>query len=77
MSITLFSKPSDNDILKKLEKNDTILSFIGKGCIHQSNTETIYIRKIKFTSDKKETLRNVIYIKKGISWLFKKVEEVA
>lgn len=77
MSITLFSKPSDNDILKKLEVNDTILSFVGKGSIYQSNSETIYIRTIKFTSDKNETLRNVIYIKKGISWLFKEVEEVA
>ena len=77
MSIISFSKPSDNDILKKLEDKDGVLSFVGKGSIHQSNTETIYIRTIKLTSDKEETLRNVIYIKKGISWLFKKVEEVA
>jgi hypothetical protein len=77
MSITLFSKPSDNDILKKIEGKNAILSFVGKGSIHQSNTETIYIRTIRFTSGKKETLRNVIFIKKGISWLFKNVEEVA
>ena len=77
MSITSFSKPSDTDILMKLEENDSILSFVGKGCIHQSNSETIYIRTIKFTSDKNEILRNVIYTKKGVSWLFKQVEEVA
>ena len=77
MSITSFSKPSDKDILKKFEKNDTILSFVGKGSILQSYTETIYIRTIKVTSDQREILRNVVYTKKGISWLFKNVEEVA
>ena len=77
MSITSFSKPSDKDILKKFEENDSILSFVGKGSILQSNIETIYVRTIKVTSDQRETLRNVVYIKKGISWLFKEVEEVA
>jgi len=77
MSITSFSKPSDNDILTNLEENDTILSFVGKGSILQSNSETIYIRTIKCTSNKEETLRNVIYSKRGISWFFKSIEEVA
>ena len=77
MTITSFSKPSDNDILKKLEENDTVLSFVGKGSILQSTSETIYIRTVKIEDNKREVLRNVIYIKKGISWLFKNVEEVA
>ncbi len=77
MSITSFSKPSDNDILKNVEFNDSVLSFVGKGSIHQSNSETIYIRTVKVLSNKQEMLRNVIYTKKGISWLFKKIEEVA
>jgi len=77
MSITSFSKPSDNDILKNFEEDGSVLSFVGKGSIHQSNSETIYIRTIKFSSKKRELLRNVIYKKKGISWLFKRIEEVA
>jgi len=77
MSITSFSKPSDKDILKKFEGNYKVLSFIGKGSVHQSNNETIYIRTIKVESNKKELLQNVVYTKRGISWLFKKVEEVA
>lgn len=77
MTITSFSKPSDNDILKKIEENDAVLSFVGKGSILQSTNETIYIRTVKIEDNKREVLINVIYIKKGISWLFKKVEEVA
>ncbi len=77
MSITSFSKPSDNDILKNVEDNGSVLSFVGKGSIHQSNSETIYIRTIKVISNEQEMLRNVIYTKKGISWFFKRIEEVA
>ena len=77
MSITSFSKPSDNDILKNVEDNGSVLSFVGKGSIHQSNSETIYIRTIKVISNEQEMLRNVIYTKKGTSWFFKRIEEVA
>jgi len=76
MSITSFSKPSDTDIIKKVAGEEKILSFIGEGSVFQSTDETIYVRTIKVEADKKERLRNVIYIKKGITWFFKKFEEV-
>ena len=77
MSIISFSKPSDNDILEKISGEEKVLSFIGEGSVFQSTNETIYIRTIKLGINEKEILRNVIYIKKGITWVFKKFEEVS
>ncbi len=76
MSITSFSKPSDNDIIKKVNGEEKVVSFVGEGSVLQSTNETIYIRTIKVEANEKEILRNVIYIKKGITWFFKKFEEV-
>ena len=76
MSITSFSKPSDTDIIEKIPGEEKVVSFIGEGSVLQSTNETIYIRTIKVESNEKEILRNVIYIKKGITWFFKKFEEV-
>ena len=76
MSITSFSKPSDTDILEKIVGEEKVLSFVGEGSIFQSTNETNYIRTIKVEANEKETLRNVIFIKKGITWFFKKFEEV-
>ncbi len=76
MSITSFSKPSDTDILENIVGEEKVLSFVGEGSILQSTNETTYIRTIKVEANEKETLRNVIFIKKGITWFFKKFEEV-
>lgn len=75
MAIT-FSKPSDNDVLKKIVETNHV-SFVGEGSVHQTTNETVYIRTVKVKVNKEEILQNVIYIKKGISWLFKKVEKTA
>ncbi len=76
MSITSFSKPSDTDILENISGEEKVLSFVGEGSILQSMNETTYIRTIKVRANEKESLRNVIYVKKGITWFFEKFEEV-
>lgn len=75
MSIISFSKPSDSDVIQKIIEKDNIIGFVGKGKIHQNVTETLYIRIVKIKFNKKETLRKVIYAKKGITWLFKAIEK--
>jgi hypothetical protein len=77
MSITSFSRPSDNDVLKKIIDTNQLISFVGKGSIYQTAKETIYIRTVKVKVNKEEILQNVVYIKKGISWLFKKIEKAS
>lgn len=77
MSLTSFSKPSDTDVLQKISEQDKTFSFVGKGSIHQNVNETLYIRTIKIKLNKEEVLKNVIYIKKGITWLFKKIETIS
>jgi len=77
MSIASFSIPSDVDILQKIVNEDAIISFVGKGSIYQNVKETLYIRTVKIKLNKEEVLQNVIYIKKGIAWLFKTIETKA
>jgi hypothetical protein len=74
MSITSFSKPSDSDVLNKFMKNDQIISFVGEGSIYQNSEETFYIRTVKVRANKEVFIKKVVYIKKGISWLFNRIE---
>ncbi|HHC79670.1 MAG TPA: hypothetical protein ENK46_07300 [Flavobacteriia bacterium] len=76
MSISSFSKPSDSDVLQKVIEKDSIISFVDKGSILQNVSETLYVRTVKIKIDKKEVLKRVVYIKKGITWLFKAIETV-
>jgi len=76
MSIISFSIPSDIDILQKVIEEDSIISFVDKGSILQNVSETLYIRTVKIKFDKEEVLKKVIYIKKGITWLFKAIETI-
>lgn len=75
MSIADFTKPSDDDVLKKLVENDLLVSFIGNGNVYQKQNETLYYRTVKIKVKGEETLRNVIYVKKGVSWKFKCTEK--
>jgi hypothetical protein len=75
MSITSFSKPSDTDVLNKFIKKDQIISFVGEGSIYQNSEETFYIRFVKVQANKEEIIKKVVYIKKGISWLFNRIEQ--
>ena len=75
MSITTFSKPSDTDVLNKFIKKDHIVSFVGEGSIYQNSEETFYIRFVKVQVNKEEIIKKVVYIKKGISWLFNRIEQ--
>lgn len=74
MSIISFSKPSDSEILQQVGENDQQVSFVGKGSVRQKVNETLYVRTVKIKINKREVFKNVIYVKKGISWLFKSIE---
>ena len=76
MSLASFSKPSDVDVLLKIVNEDNVVSFVGKGSILQNVKETLYIRTVKIELDKKEDFKKVIYVKRGIKWLFKTVETI-
>lgn len=75
MSITSFSKPSDTDVLNKFIRKDQIISFVGEGSIYQNSEETTYVRIVKVKVNKEEIIKKVVYIKKGISWLFNRIEQ--
>ena len=76
MSLASFSKPSDADVLLNIVEKDTIVSFVDKGSILQNIKETLYVRTVKIKRDKIEGFKKVIYVKKGITWLFKAVENI-
>jgi len=76
MSLASFSKPSDEDILSNITIKDENVRFVDKGSIFQNIKETLYVRTFKITDDKKEDFKKVIYVKKGITWLFKTIENI-
>ena len=76
MSLASFSKPSDKDVLLNIVEADAIVSFMDKGSILQNIKETLYVRTIKIKRDKEEEVKKVIYTKKGITWLFKAIENI-
>ncbi len=76
MSITSFSKPSDADVLKNMEVNGKFVDFVGKGIVLQNLDETRYLRTVKIIINKEEVLQNVVYVKSGTNWKFKKTETV-
>ena len=75
MSITCFSKPSDTDVLNNFLKKEQIISFVGEGSIYQNSEETFYVRTVKVKVQKEEIIKKVVFIKKGISWLFNRIEQ--
>ncbi len=76
MSIATFSKPSDADVMQNMEANVKFLDFVGKGIVIQNMDETRYIRTVKIIVNQEEVLQNVVYVKLGINWFFKKTETV-
>lgn len=76
-SITSFSKPSDAEILQAVSKDEQSVSFVGKGSIRQQVDETLYVRTVKISSKKRVILKNVIYVKRGIKWFFKRIENAS
>lgn len=77
MSLISFSKPSDSEILHKVSKKSKFIGFVGEGSVLQNLDETTYIRTVKIKLHKQEILKNVIYVKKGISWIFKSIENTS
>ncbi len=77
MSLASFSKPSDKDVLLNIVESDAIVSFVDKGSILQNIKETLYVRTVKIKRDNEEAVKKIIYTKKGITWLFKTVENIA
>ena len=76
MSLASFSKPSDTDVLLKIVETDAIVSFVDKGSILQNIKETLYVRTVKIKRDNEEGLKKITFTKKGITWLFKAVENI-
>jgi len=74
MSTLSFTRPSDDEVLRKLVENDLIVSFIGDGSFVQNIDETLYCRTIKVKLKDEESFHQVIYVKKGDSWKFKCIE---
>ena len=74
MSITSFTKPSDSDVLPYLNENAKLIEFIGKGCMRQSANESLDIRKVRVQLGSDQILKNVIFVKKGVTWFFKSIE---
>ncbi len=77
MSLISFSKPSDTEIQTKISKKNQFIDFVGEGSLFQNVNETIYVRTVKIKFKKEEILKNVIYIKRGISWSFKSIENAS
>lgn len=75
MSISTFTKPSDDEVLKNLMINGLNASFIGNGFFYQNAVETLYSRTVKLKLNNKESLYKVVYIKEGVSWKFKCITE--
>ena len=74
MTLISFSKPSDTEILHKISKQNQFIGFVGEGSVRQNLDETTYVRTVKIKIRKKEIHKNVIYVKRGISWIFKSIE---
>ena len=77
MSLISFSKPSDTEILNKISQKNQVIEFVGEGSLHQNLDETTYVRTVKLKLNKREILKNVVYVKKGISWMFKSMESTS
>lgn len=76
MSLASFSKPSDKDVLLNIVEDDVIVSFLDKGSILQNIKETLYVRTVKIKRDNEEGFKKITFTKKGITWLFKAVENI-
>lgn len=77
MSLISFSKPSDTEVVNKVSKKNQFIEFVGKGSVLQNLDETTYVRTVKIKLQKREILKNVIFVKKGISWIFKSIENTS
>ncbi len=77
MSLISFSKPSDTEILNRISQKNQVIGFVGEGSLHQNLDETTYVRTVKLQLNKREILKNVVYVKKGISWMFKAIESTS
>ena len=77
MSLISFSKPSDTEILKNLSGNTENIAFVGDGSVLQNLNETIYVRTVKIKLQNQDILKNVIFVKKGISWIFKSIDSAS
>ena len=77
MSITSFSKPSDADVLSNVDTKGKVLGFVDEGMVLQNADETRYVRMVKIKLDEEEVVQNIVYIKTGTDWVFKKTETIA
>ncbi len=76
MTLISFIIPTDKDILKDLGLKSHAIKFIGKGSFIQNLNEIKFSRTFKHNFDKDNSLKQVIYLRKGLIWEFKKVISV-
>ena len=76
MTIISFFIPTDKDILRDIKEDARSIKFIGEGSVNQRLDVTKFIRTFIFRFDANKDERQVIYIKKGLSWQLETVEIV-
>lgn len=76
MTLISFIIPTDKDILKDLDLKPHAIKFVGRGRFTQNLEEIKFSRTFKYNFDKDNSLKQAIYLRKGLIWEFKKVISV-
>ena len=76
MTIISFFIPTDKDILRDIKEDARSIKFIGEGSVKQRLDVTKFIRTFIFRFDANKDQRQVVYLKKGLSWQFESVQNV-
>ncbi len=76
MTLTQFSMPSDQEVLRKLDNRLQDVCFVGNGIISQKEFHTEYYRVVRIKVANEDILKRITYIKKGVSWHFKDIENL-
>jgi hypothetical protein len=73
MKLLSFIIPTDTDILKDIKEESYAIKFIGLGSFSQRIDEIKFSRTFKYRFDKKNTIKQAIYFRKGLIWELTKV----
>lgn len=74
MTIISFFIPTDKDILRDIKEDTRTIKFIGEGSVKQRLDVTKFIRKFIYRFDANKVERQIVYIKKGLSWELECIE---
>ncbi|MDT0553607.1 MAG: hypothetical protein BM563_08540 [Bacteroidetes bacterium MedPE-SWsnd-G1] len=76
MTIISFFIPTDKDILRDIKEDTRTIKFIGEGSVKQKLDVTKFIRKFIYRFDAVKTVRQIVYIKKGLSWELESISAI-